>query len=253
MAAPIVITACDAFVHNEAPWSGSPKSYLAALATVDCLPVQLPVIDDPLDPAPLLDVASGVLVTGARSNVHPPLYGAEPTEAAGPYDHLRDSSTLPLIRAALDRGLPLFCICRGLQELNVAMGGTLHAELHEVDGRDDHRSPPHPDLDTRFALKHDVEVVPGGKLAPILGAGAVRVNSVHRQGIDRLGDGLSVEARALDGTIEAVSVDGARTFAIGVQWHPEHWVRTDPPSRALFEAFAAACRANQTAAERIPA
>lgn len=253
MAAPIVITASDAFVHNDASWSGSPTSYLSALAAVGCLPAQLPVIDDPLDPAPLLDVAAGVLVTGARSNVHPPLYGAEATEEAGPYDLRRDGSTLPLIRAALERGLPLFCICRGLQELNVALGGTLHAELHEVAGRDDHRSPPQPDLDARFALKHDVEVVPGGKLAPIVGAGAVRVNSVHRQGIDRLGAGLTVEATAPDGTIEAVSVDGARTFAIGVQWHPEHWVRSDPPSRALFEAFATACRAAQSAHPRAAA
>ncbi len=208
-----------------------------------CLPVQLPVLDEPLDPAALLDVASGVLVTGSRSNVHPPLYGAEATEEAGPYDQARDRTTLPLIRETLRRGLPLLCICRGMQELNVALGGSLHAELHEVDGRDDHRSPPQPDLDARFGLRHDVTLTPDGPLAAILGGGPVRVNSVHRQGVDRLGEGLSVEALAADGTIEAVSVDGARAFALGVQWHPEHWVRTDPASRAIFEAFGAACRA----------
>ena len=247
MAPPLVVVTSDAITHNDASWSGGPTTYLAALDVAGCLPVQLPVLDQPLDPAPLLDVAAGVLVTGSRSNVHPPLYGGVATEAAGPYDQARDRTTLPLIRETLRRGLPLLCICRGVQELNVALGGTLHAELHEIPGRDDHRSPPQPDLDARFALRHDVSLTPNGCLAAVLGAGPVRVNSVHRQGIDRLGDGLTVEALAADGTIEAVSVDHARAFALGVQWHPEHWVCSDGPSRAIFDAFAAACRTAQTA------
>ncbi|RAI03642.1 gamma-glutamyl-gamma-aminobutyrate hydrolase [Acuticoccus sediminis] len=247
MAPPLVVVTSDAITHNDASWSGTPSTYVTAVAVSGCMPVQLPVIAQTLDPAPLLDVASGVLVTGSRSNVHPPLYGAEATEEAGPYDEARDRTTLPLIRETLRRGLPLLCICRGVQELNVALGGSLHAELHEVEGRNDHRSPPQPDLDARFALRHDVTVARGGCLAAILGDGPVFVNSVHRQGIDRIADGLTVEALAEDGTVEAVSVTGARAFALGVQWHPEHWVRTDPASKAIFEAFADACRAAQSA------
>lgn len=240
----LVIATCDVIEHNMLAWSGGPASYLDALAVAGCLPVQLPVIDEPIDARPLLDVASGVLVTGARSNVHPSRYGMPETEAAAPFDHRRDRTTLPLIREAVARGLPLLAICRGIQEMNVAFGGSLHVAVHEVDGRDDHRSTPQPDIDAWFALRHEVTATPGGVLAGILGEAPVRVNSVHRQAVDRIGDGLAVEATAPDGTVEALSVTGAKAFALGVQWHPEHFVRTDGVSRAIFDAFAAACRAH---------
>ncbi|MBJ3776025.1 gamma-glutamyl-gamma-aminobutyrate hydrolase family protein [Acuticoccus mangrovi] len=243
MVQPMVIASCDAIVHNGLAWSGGPSTYLSAVALAGCLPVQLPTITTPIDPTALLDAASGVLLTGARSNVHPSLYGAAETEEAGPFDPDRDRTVLPLIRAALDRKLPLLCICRGLQELNVALGGTLHVAVHEVPGRDDHRGPSDSDMDARFALRHTVAPAPGGRLAAILGDAEVKVNSVHRQAIDRLADGLEVEARAPDGTIEAVSVRGAG-FALGVQWHPEYFVASDGPSAAVFDAFADAVRAH---------
>lgn len=239
---PMVIVTTDRIEHNQMPWSATPAPYLEAVAEVGCLPVQLPTLASNADPAPLISAASGVLVTGARSNVHPDEYGGGDEEAAAPFDRARDRTTLPLIREALRRSIPLLCICRGIQELNVALGGTLHAAVHELPGRDDHRGKSDTDMDERFALSHTITVDPGGVLADILGAGPVRVNSVHRQGLDRLAEGLAVEAHAQDGTVEAVSVRGARAFALGVQWHPEYLVASDAPSRAVLEAFAAACR-----------
>ncbi|MEM8664367.1 MAG: gamma-glutamyl-gamma-aminobutyrate hydrolase family protein, partial [Pseudomonadota bacterium] len=147
MSNPMVVVSCDRFTHNILTWSGGPASYLEALAGVGLLPVQLPTIAAPLDPAPLLDAASGVLITGARSNVHPSHYGEPESEAAAPFDHDRDRTTLPLIREAVARGLPLFCICRGIQELNVAFGGSLYHSVHALPDRDDHRSTPQEDID----------------------------------------------------------------------------------------------------------
>lgn len=239
----MVVVTSDRITHNILNWSGTPASYLEAVAHVGLLPVQLPTITTPLDPAPLLDCASGVLLTGARANVHPSHYGAPETEEAAPFDPHRDSTTLPLIHMAIERGMPLLAICRGLQELNVALGGSLHAAVHDIPGRDDHRSTPQEDVDAWFAIRHPVRVAPGGVLAPIVGASEIAVNSVHRQGIDRLAEGARVEAQALDGTIEAISIPAARGFALGVQWHPEHFVRTDGPSHALFRAFAEAALA----------
>jgi putative glutamine amidotransferase len=157
---------------------------------------------------------------------------------------------MPLIRATLRHGVPLFAICRGMQELNVALGGTLVAEVHELPGRGDHRAPPYDDHDMSYAIRQDVDIRPGGVLAEILGPGTLRVNSLHHQAIGRLAEGLAVEATAPDGTIEAVRVREAASFAIGVQWHPEYWVRTDAASAKLFAAFGAAMRARMAA--RVP-
>ncbi|MCF3933634.1 gamma-glutamyl-gamma-aminobutyrate hydrolase family protein [Acuticoccus sp. M5D2P5] len=253
MSQPIVIVSCDTIEHNMLIWSGGPASYLNAVAMVGCLPLQLPTIHERIDPAPLLDVVSGIVLSGARSNVHPSEYGSDNVEGASPFDRQRDRITLPLIREAIARGVPLLCICRGNQELNVALGGTLHTEVHELPGREDHRGVPQPDLDVWFGLKHDVAPEPGSLLARVLGDIPVRVNSAHRQGIDRLGEGLAVDARAPDGTIEAVSLPSARAFTLGVQWHPEHFVRTDGPSRAIFDAFADACRAHAAQRSRVAA
>lgn len=250
---PLVVVAADAIEHNNARWSATPATYLEALALCGLLPVQLPTIAEPVAPDALIDLASGVLLTGARSNVDPELYGGRRSEEAGPFDAQRDRMTMRLARQAIARGLPLFAICRGVQELNVAFGGTLHTAVHALPGRDDHRGAESTDMDVRFAIRHEIDCTPGGQLEAILGADSVRVNSVHRQGIDRLGDGLTVEARARDGTIEAVRVEGADAFALGVQWHPEHFVRTDPPSRALFDAFAAAVRATAARQRRVAA
>ena len=250
---PIVIVTTDRIDHNAMMWSATPAPYLDAASEVGCLPLQLPALDVPADFGALLTGVSGVIVTGARSNVHPHEYGGGDIAAAEPFDRTRDATTLPLIRAALTHGVPLLAICRGIQELNVALGGTLHAAVHALPGRLDHRGKSDGDMDERFALAHDVTVEPGGMLARVLGSATVRVNSVHRQGIDRLGDGLVVEARAADGTIEAVSAPDRPGFVLGVQWHPEYLVRSDTPSRAIWDAFAAAARDHADAGRTLAA
>jgi putative glutamine amidotransferase len=197
----------------------------------------------------MLDMADGLLITGSRTNVHPQNYAVEPSEQHEPYDPQRDSTTLPLIRMALEMNLPLLAICRGLQELNVALGGTLDTEVQTLEGRADHRAPDHDDEHVRFALSHTVTATPGGVLEQILGTSQIQVNSLHRQAIARLAEGLQVEAKADDGTIEAVSVP-AKRFALALQWHPEYWAshkpQEDQPSTAIFQAFGDAARARKT-------
>jgi putative glutamine amidotransferase len=181
-----------------------------------------------------------VLLTGSRSNVHPTRYGTEPSERHEPYDLDRDATTLSLIPQAIDMGIPLLAICRGFQELNVALGGTLITEAQERPGSLDHRGPLNIPIDERFKLVHDVNFEQDSGLAQLLGARCIKVNSVHRQVVGNLSPRLVVEARAGDGTIEAVRVADATAFAYGVQWHPEYWAATDPPSGTIFRAFAAA-------------
>ncbi|MDQ0316581.1 gamma-glutamyl-gamma-aminobutyrate hydrolase family protein [Amorphus orientalis] len=243
MSKPLILVTSDQRSFDNFVWSATQTQYLEAVSTVaGGVPVQVPAIDRPVDVETLLDRADGLFVTGSRSNVHPSRYGGSATEEAEPYDLARDQVTLPLIRGALARGLPLLAVCRGLQELNVALGGTLHPALHSLSGRFDHRSPDSTDNKVRFKLSHQVDVVPGSQLAEIVGETTFMVNSLHRQGIFTLADGLVVEATAPDGTIEAVRVADARGFAVAVQWHPEFWAETDPPSRRIFEAFGAAAR-----------
>ncbi len=214
------------------------------------LPLIVPSFGDRLDLEALLDTVSGVLVTGSKSNVHPSFYGGEATEANGPYDLARDATTLPLIRKAIERGVPLLAICRGIQELNVALGGSLATEIQDEDGRMDHRAPASDDQAERFAIRHAVTIKPSKCLASIFDGSEIRVNSVHRQAIGRLAPRLEIEAVAEDGTVEAVSVAGSAGFAVGVQWHPEYWAKTDDASARLFRAFGEAAR---TYAARRPA
>lgn len=230
-------------------WHGAPDTYLKAIVHgIGGIPVIVPYLSDEVDFGALVARVDGVLLTGSRTNVHPESYGAPADPRAEPHDPSRDALAFALARAALRHGVPLFAICRGVQELNVALGGSLHSEVQEIEGRHDHRAPTSEDRDERFAIRQEVEIVPGGMLADILGAaGTIRVNSLHRQAIDHLGKGLVVEATAPDGTVEAVRVDGAPTFALGVQWHPEYWVRTDPPSAKLFAAFGTAARKRMAA------
>jgi putative glutamine amidotransferase len=250
---PTVAVAADVKDIDGYRWHAVVETYLNAVVHgAGAVPLILPSFAG-IDIGAVLDRVDGVFLPGSRSNVHPSRYGGPESEKALPHDPRRDATTLPLIAAALQRGLPLFAVCRGMQELNVAHGGTLIAEVQELAGRSDHRAPVHEDHDVRFAIRQDVEVKPGGVLAGILGAGTIRVNSLHRQAIGKLGDGLDVEATAPDGTIEAVSVRGARAFALGVQWHPEYWVMTDEPSRKLFAAFGAALRARLNAQPRAAA
>ena len=228
------------------PFHVAGDKYLRAVADgAQALPLLIPALGDGLDPAELVGRLDGLLLTGSASNVEPHRYGGPSSAAGTPHDPARDATTLPLIRAALDAGVPLLGICRGFQELNVALGGTLHQRVHEVPGLDDHREDESAPLEVQYGPAHPVRLAPGGILAGLAGALEVRVNSVHGQGIDRLAPGLAVEATAPDGLVEAVRVEHAPAFALAVQWHPEWRFWEDPLSAALFAAFgdAAAARA----------
>lgn len=244
MSAPLILVTSDQRSFDKYVWAATPTQYLEAVAQVaGGVPVIVPTLDKPLNVDDLLDRADGVVATGSRSNVHPSHYGGTPTEEAEPYDQARDAVSLRLIARAIERGVPLLAICRGMQELNAALGGTLHPAVHTIPGRMDHRPPEADDNAERFKLRHIVDLDPDGELAAIMGETSFMVNSLHRQAMFTLSDRLIVEATAPDGTIEAVRVRDAADFAFGVQWHPEFWARTDPPSRRLFEAFGDAARA----------
>lgn len=245
MRQPLVAVSTDVRQFENYTWHAAPHQYLdAAITAAGVLPVLVPSFGDRLDIDVLLDRVDGVMITGSKSNVHPSLYGAEATEANGPYDEARDSTTFPLIRRAIERGVPLLAICRGIQELNVALGGTLDTEIQDMEGKIDHRAPASDNQDERFAIRQTVRIKPGSCLADVFGAGEIKVNSVHRQAIGRLGGRLQIEAAAEDGTVEAVSVIGAPAFAVGVQWHPEYWAKTDDASGRIFRAFGDAARAH---------
>jgi putative glutamine amidotransferase len=240
---PLVAVAADVKEINGYAWHAASQNYLTALIHgCGAIPMILPSLGEAIDNEAVLGMVDGVLFPGSCSNVHPTEYGELPSPRAEPHDRQRDAATLPLIRATLRHGVPMLAICRGMQELNVALGGSLIPEVHELPGRSDHRAPSDDDQDMRFAIRQDVEIRPDGVLASIVGAGTICVNSLHRQAIGRLAEGLAVEATAPDGTIEAVRVRDAVAFALGVQWHPEYWVRTDPPSARLFAAFGEAMR-----------
>ncbi|MBF0305259.1 MAG: gamma-glutamyl-gamma-aminobutyrate hydrolase family protein [Alphaproteobacteria bacterium] len=243
MRRPVIgVSACVKAVQNERlAFHAAPAPYIEAAAQGSGgLPLLIPALGDACDE--ILASIDGLLLSGSKSNVGPGLYGQSPADAP-PYDAARDSTTLPLARAALAAGVPLLAICRGIQELNVALGGSLHARVHAVAGFDDHRSDPSRDLDGQFGPAHPVSLTPGGLLAKLAGATSAEVNSLHGQGIDRLAPGLIVEARAPDGLVEAVRVEGADAFALAVQWHPEWDFRWNPLSAAMFRAFGAAASA----------
>lgn len=191
----------------------------------------------------LLEACDGFLLTGGRPNVHPEEYGEAPTEAHGAFDRARDAITLPLVRACIERGQPVLGICRGFQEVNVALGGTLHPEIRDLPGRDNHRMPPDGTLEEKFALRHVVRFTRGGVFHRLMGAQEVMTNTLHGQGVVRPGQGIVIDGYAPDQTPEALYVEGAGGFALAVQWHPEWNAANDPVSRPLFTAFGEAARA----------
>ena len=229
-------------VLNERVFHGVNERYPSAVIdAAGCLPVLIPAIGSKVDVCVLLDRLDGLLLTGSPTNVHPRHYGAEPSHPEILHDQERDATTLPLIREAIRRDLPLLAICRGIQELNVALGGTLHQRVQDVPGRLNHRSR-RDAPDGPYGPAHSVTLTAGGLLTSLAGATEVMVNSLHSQGIDRPAPRLRVEAVAPDGQIEAVSLPEAR-FVVGVQWHPEYKALGNPFSSALFSAFAEACGA----------
>lgn len=210
------------------------------------MPLVLPAFGEHTDLETVLALADGIFLTGSPSNVHPDHFGQSVHNPELPLDPLRDGTTLPLIRAAILRGIPLFAVCRGFQEVNVALGGSLHQAVQEVPGKMDHREDKEQSLDLQYAATHPVQLVEGGVLAEILmpdgAGGSIMVNSLHGQGVDRLADGVLVEAVAPDGLVEAYTILGMADFALAVQWHPEWKLAENPVSIKLFTAFGAACR-----------
>lgn len=215
-------------------------TYVRAVDQVmGAVPVLLPANGDAADIETLLARLDGIILTGSRSNVQPGLYGGPPHAEGTPEDAKRDAVTLRLIRAAIGVGVPILAICRGLQELNVALGGTLHQRLQDLPGRMDHSTPLHPDARIRTGKAHSLRVKPGSWLHRIAQTECIGVNSLHNQGIDRLAAGLVVEATAPDGTIEAIRLPGSRALTVGVQWHPEYDFASDAVSHGIFAAFGA--------------
>lgn len=238
----VLLPACNR-MRGPHPFHMVGRKYVEAVRLAGCLPVIVPAAH-PDELWDWLDLADGVLLTGSPSNVHPGHFGQAVQDPSLPLDPLRDQWTLPLIRLALARGLPLLGICRGFQEVNAAMGGSLHQAVHEQPGLADHRGPSEAQpLDEQYGPLHPVHLPAGGLLAKVLQAEQVMVNSLHGQGVDRLAPGARIEATAPDGLVEAFSFPERPGFNLAVQWHPEWRAADNPVSMAMFRAFGAACRA----------
>lgn len=207
------------------------------------MPVLVPADPRFVTVAELIDRFDGFILPGGRPNVHPSEYGEAETPAHGAFDRARDSITLPLVRACVERGQPFFGICRGFQEVAVAMGSTLHPEIRELPGRMNHRMPPDAELEEQFALRHEVHFTPGGVFARLMGTETVKTNTLHGQGICQAAPRVVIEGRADDRTPEAILVKDAPGFTLAVQWHPEFNAVRDPVSRRLFSAFGEAATA----------
>ncbi len=247
MLQPLIAITTDYREMHPYMWHATPSTYVDAVTEVSGgVPLLVPNIGSRLDVDTVLERVDGLLVTGSRSNVHPSNYGIDPNDDHEPFDRDRDSTTLPMIRRAIELGVPLLAICRGIQELNVALGGTITAQFQKnrnIEGQD---YPPDGPMDERFGISHPISVMPGSCLENVLGSaakdGEAHVNSLHTQALDRVANSLIVEATAPDGTVEAVAVRNAAGFAIGVQWHPEYWAKTDDPSNRILHAFGEAAR-----------
>lgn len=221
----------------------------AVCAALDCTPLLLPTVGGVERARQYAELVDGVVLTGAASNIAPDAYGGALPEDPAKLDRKRDQTTLPLVGVAINIGLPLLGLCRGAQEINVALGGTLHQRVHEVPGRADHRAPRDRAFAERYLPAHRLHVCEGSWLARVLGARgvdihALSVNSLHEQAIDALGRGVVVEALAEDGTVEAIRVATADAFAVGVQWHAEWHLEQTPLHAAIFEEFGRACWAH---------
>ena len=234
-------------VGRRFPAQMAGEKYMHAVAEVaGAMPMVFPGLPDVTDIGTLLGVVDGILLTGGKANVHPTHFNAEPDPAYEPYDEGRDAVALALVRACVAEGVPVFGICRGLQEMNVAFGGNLHPEIRDIPGRMNHRMPRlengemHPDETLVFADRHDVSLLSGGAFASLLGTETIRVNSLHGQGVMDPGERVVVEGVAEDGTVEAIRIAGAEGFALGVQWHAEYDPQTNPINRTLFTAFGGA-------------
>ncbi|VEF11107.1 gamma-glutamyl-gamma-aminobutyrate hydrolase [Pseudomonas fluorescens] len=238
---PIIgVTASSWKIGPHAVQINDDKNSRAVISAAKGLPLILPMFPDLLEPAQIIASVDGLLFTGAPSNIEPSHYGGPPSPPGTQHDPARDQLTLPLWREAIAAGLPVLGLCRGVQELNVAFGGTLHQQLDEAGA--EHEAPDDEAIEEQYARTHDVTVQPGGVLEELGLSGVIKVNSVHAQGIARVADNLRIEAIAQDGLIEALSVPGSKGFALGVQWHPEWQVMSHADYLKIFQAFGEACR-----------
>lgn len=240
---PIVGIPADRRVLEPHPFHMAGEKYLKAIIdTAGAVPLIIPVLADDLAIDELVDQVDGVLLTGSPSDIEPHHYGTESGDPNALRDPHRDAMTLPIARHALQTGVPLLAICRGFQELNVVLGGTLHQKVRDVPGYHDHKENPDDPIDVQYGPAHPVRFPEGSLLARLAGAGEVMVNSLHGQGVKKLADGVTVEAVADDGLIEAFTVDHAAAFALAVQWHPEWQASSNEFSSAIFGAFGDACK-----------
>ncbi len=239
---PIVGVPADRHEIGELNYDCTQHKYLAALyRSAKVLPMQIPLFGKDIDIDAILENVDGIMLTGSHSNIHPRNYGELEQEPEFKLDVQRDATILPLIKPTIEQGIPLFAICRGFQELNVAFGGTLHTRLDLVGSFNGHSEDTSLPLEQRYNTAHKVKLVSGGQLNKLFGVDTIEVNSLHDQGINKLGDNLIVEGRTEDGLIEAVSIDGSKNFAIGVQWHPEWHSTENSESTVIFSEFGKAC------------
>ncbi|MCP1572688.1 MULTISPECIES: gamma-glutamyl-gamma-aminobutyrate hydrolase family protein [Herbaspirillum] len=242
----IIVPSCTMKIDTDAYYLAQMKYVDAVSLGAGGMPLVLPACAARTDWEAVLDVADGILLTGSPSNVHPSLFGEDVLNPALPLDEARDALTIPLIRKAVDRRIPLMAICRGTQEINVALGGSLHQAVHQVPGMMDHRDDDDDPLDVQYGPAHRVSLTPGGIVSAALGGrGELMVNSLHGQGVARLAPGLRVEAVAEDGLVEAFSAAEGAGFMLAVQWHPEWKITENPDSMSLLAAFGQACRQYQ--------
>ncbi|HEX5764834.1 MAG TPA: gamma-glutamyl-gamma-aminobutyrate hydrolase family protein [Woeseiaceae bacterium] len=247
---PVIGVPADRRILEPHPFHMAGEKYLTAIRDgAGGLPVIVPALGPSIEADEWLANVDGILLTGSLSNVEPHHYGGEPSREGTLHDRERDQTTLPLARRALDCGVPLLALCRGFQELNVVLGGTLHQRVHEVPGYGTHKENPEDPVEKQYGPAHYVTLPEGGLLRKLAGSDRVQVNSLHSQAVARLAAGVTVEAVADDGLIEAFRVDSADTFALAIQWHPEWRVTENEFSMSIFGAFGDACRAR--AADRI--
>ena len=240
---PVIGIPADRRIIGPHPVHAVGEKYIRAVAeAADAIPLLIPALADLIDSDEILDCVDGILFTGSPSNVEPFHYAGPPSAPGTLHDPHRDAVTLPLIPRAVQAGLPVLGICRGFQEMNVAFGGTLHQRLHEVPGFFDHRDDESQPLEVQYGPAHEVMLEPGGVLRSLAETDRIKVNSLHSQGVDKLGPHLIAEARAPDGVVEAFRVKDAPRFAVATQWHPEWQVMSNLFSRALFAAFGASAR-----------
>jgi putative glutamine amidotransferase len=244
MARPVIgIIGNSSLLDGEYPVLFGGTMNITAVANVSgCMPMLIPANPEYVSVPELMALCDGFLLTGGRPNVHPEEYGEDATDAHGTFDRCRDAITLPLVQACVENGQPFFGVCRGFQEVNVAMGGTLHPEIRDLDGIMNHRMPPDGTLEEKFELRHCVSFEPRGVFADICGSDSVMTNTLHGQGICTPGPRIVVDGRADDGTPEATYVRNAPGFTLAVQWHPEWNAANDPVSKPLFSAFGDAVR-----------